>query len=222
MENPPDADLLRCPRDGVIDLPDPEQLQRQHPVAQVVEHEDQVVVVLEGLDLHPWDGLFRDLVWLILEQPRDLVLHEPGQLHIELGVCLPDAGDQAAEALLVEFGQFGEAIIRQQIRQFLGLGGVVLIIDGNLLATQQQRRLQTPMAPNNQPAALAHRDRCTPSLVPDDRREQLDLSRAMLVRVGRVGLKCRRINQGRVRAVDGHDAGGVSTLVSVALIFCEG
>jgi len=87
MEHAADADLLRPARDRVVNLPPSHELERLHPVTQVVEHEDEVVVVLEGLALHARDR-FEVLgrVIVVLHQLADLVLHETGQLDVEVGV----------------------------------------------------------------------------------------------------------------------------------------
>src|SRR5882724_85579 len=46
------SDLLGFAADVEIDLRDLEQLQHAQPVADVLEHEHEVVVVLEGLQFH--------------------------------------------------------------------------------------------------------------------------------------------------------------------------
>ncbi len=50
------SDFLGFAADAEIDLHDLEQLQHAQPVADVLEHEHEVVVVLECLKLHLRDG----------------------------------------------------------------------------------------------------------------------------------------------------------------------
>ena len=49
MEDAADAELFGGSCDGVIHLAHAHELKHLHPVAQVMEHEDEVIVVLEGL-----------------------------------------------------------------------------------------------------------------------------------------------------------------------------
>ena len=87
MEHAADADLLRLARDRVVNLPHPHELERLHPVPQIVEHEDEVVVVLEGLALHARDGFeIVGRISVVLHELADLVLHEAGQFEVEVGI----------------------------------------------------------------------------------------------------------------------------------------
>lgn len=61
------------------------------------------------------------------------------------------------------------------------------------------------MSAHDQPAALTHGYRSPPALLLNDGREKLNLVRAMPIRVLGIGLKCRRIDEGVVGAVDLHD-----------------
>ncbi|MEK0451645.1 MAG: hypothetical protein RL088_3913, partial [Verrucomicrobiota bacterium] len=89
-------------------------------------------MVLERLNLHARHRLHVVLRLLIVEA-RDLVLHESGQFHVEGRVARADALDNAFQVVLIQFREFREAVVGEQVRKFLGLACVVLIIDGHLL-----------------------------------------------------------------------------------------
>ena len=214
MEHAAEADLLGLARDRVVNLPRPHHLERLHPVAQVVEHEHEVVVVLEGLALHARDRL--DLVGrvvVVLHQLADLVLHEAGQLDVEGRVGLADGFQHPPQVVLVEFRQFGEPVVGEQVGEFLGVAGVVLVVDRDRLAADQERRLEAPVAADDQTGPLRDGHRVAPALVLDDRRQKLDLVGAVAVRVRRVRFEGARIGQPGVGAVhgDAHGPGGQST-----------
>lgn len=57
---------------------DAHELQGEHPISEIVEHEDQVVVVLERLAFHAGNRLQILRIVLILEELSNLVLHEAG------------------------------------------------------------------------------------------------------------------------------------------------
>jgi len=76
MEDAADADFLCGSCDRVIHFPHAHQLERLHPIAQVVEHEDEVVVMLERLAFHAGDRFQILRIFLILKQLANLVLHE--------------------------------------------------------------------------------------------------------------------------------------------------
>lgn len=61
-----------------------------------------------------------------------------------------------------------------------------------------------PMTAHNKTAALSYRDRIAPALFLDDRSAKLNLMRRVPVWIGRIGLRCCRINQSVVRAVNFH------------------
>jgi hypothetical protein len=209
MEDAAEADFLGFAGDREIHCANAEELEREHPVAKVVKEKGEVVVVLERLNLHARHRLHVVLRHLVVET-RDLVLHEAGQFHVERRVALADAFDDALQVVLIQFREFREAIVGQQVGEFLRLARVVLKIDRHLLRAHEQRGLEAAVAPHDQPAAFAHRDRPAPALVLNDRREKLDLMRAVPVRINRVRLERRRIDEGIVGAVDLHDDRRVS------------
>ena len=63
------------------------------------------------------------------------------------------------------------------------------------------------MAGDDEAAAPADGNRRTPALVPDDLRQQRDLSVAVFVRVAWVGDKLGHVLQANVGAMDGNAAG---------------
>ena len=77
MEHTAEADLFGFAGDREIHFADAEELEREHPIAKVVEHEDEVVMVLECLDLHARHRLHVVLGLLVVET-RNLVFHEAG------------------------------------------------------------------------------------------------------------------------------------------------
>ena len=68
------------------------------------------------------------------------------------------------------------------------------------------------MAADEQPTALAHRDWPAPALLLNDGRQKLNLMRAVPVRINRVRLERRRIDEGIVGAVDLHARPALSNL----------
>ena len=130
MEHAAEADLLRSARDRVVNFPHTHELERLHPVPQIVEHEDKVVVVLERLAFHAGDRLqFLLGVLLVVHELADLVLHEAGQLDVEGRIGVSDRAQDAAQSVLVEFGQFREAVVGQQVGEFLRFAGIVLLVN---------------------------------------------------------------------------------------------
>ena len=209
MEHTAEADFLGFAGDREIHFADAEELERQHPVAKVVKEKGEIVVMLERLNLHARNGFHVVLRHLVVET-RDLVLHKAGQFHVEGRVALSDAFDDALQIVLIQFREFREAIVGEQVGEFLRLTPIILKIDGDFLRPHEQRGLKATVAAHNQPAAFAHRDRPAPALVLNDRREKLDLMRAVPVRIDRVRLERRRIDEGIVGAVDLHAARCVS------------
>ena len=150
-------------------------------------------MVLERLNLHAWHRLHVILRLLIVEA-RDLVLHEPGEFHVERWVASADAFDDALQVVLVQLCEFGEAVVGEQVCQLLGIARVVLIIHGHLLRAHQQRGFETTVTADNEAAALAHRDWSAPALLLNDGGEKLNLMRAVPVRIDRVRLELGRID----------------------------
>ena len=126
--------------------------------------------MLERLNLHARHRLHVVLGHLVVE-PRNFVLHEAGEFHVERRIARTDAFDDALQIVLIQFRKFREAVVGEQVCQLLRVACVVLIIHGHLLRTHQQRGFETPVTANDQPAALAHRDRPTPALLLNDGRE---------------------------------------------------
>ena len=130
MEHAAEADLLRSARDRVVNFPHTHELERLHPVPQIVEHEDKVVVVLERLAFHPRDRFqFLLGVLLVVHELADLVLHETGQLDVEGRIGVTDRAQDPPQSILVEFGEFRESVVGQQVGEFLRLAGVVLLVN---------------------------------------------------------------------------------------------
>jgi len=76
MEDAAEADFLGGSGDREIHFTRTHELEHQHPVAQIVEHEDQIVVVLERLAFHARDRFEIFGSVLIVEELADLVVHE--------------------------------------------------------------------------------------------------------------------------------------------------
>ena len=167
--------------------------------------------MLECLNLHARHRLYVVLRFLIVEA-RNLVLHEAGQFHVERGIAFADILDDTLQIILIQFREFREAVVGEQVREFLGLACVVLIIDGHLLRAHEQRGLEAAVPADNQPTAFADGDRATPALLLNDGCKELNLMRTVPVRIHRIRLERRRIDESIVGAVDLHDAHGMSNL----------
>ena len=95
-------------------------------------------MVLERLAFH-----FGDRIQLVLRrgavlhQLADFVLHETGQLNVELRIGVTDGLQHPAQVILVEFGQFREPVVGEQVGEFLRLSGVRLFIYRNEVAADQ-------------------------------------------------------------------------------------
>src|SRR5437773_3710309 len=96
------SDLLGFAADAEIDLRDLEQLQHAQPVADVLQPEHEVVVMLEGLNLHLRDRFELGDFLLDGGEPRHLVLGESGQAGIMAGGL--KFLQHANEAVLVDLG----------------------------------------------------------------------------------------------------------------------
>ena len=97
-----------------------------------------------------------------------------------------DVGENLGEHLVVSGGKLRDAVVSRQIGQLLGLAGVVLIVDRGVGQVVELRGHEAAVALGDEPAALADGDRGTPARRSDDRGEELDLLRRVLVRVLRV------------------------------------
>ena len=169
--------------------------------------------MLERLNLHARHRLHVVLGHLVVET-RDFVFHEAGEFHVERRIARTDAFDDALQIVLVQFGEFREAVVGEQVCQLLGIARVVLIIHGHLLRAHQQRGFEATVAAHDEPAALAHGDWPAPALLLNDGCEKLNLMRAVPVRIDRVRLERRRIDEGIVGAVDLHAARRMSKALS--------
>ena len=176
-----------------------------------MKEECEVVVVLERLNLHARHRL-HVVLRLIIVETRDLVLHEACEFHVERWVARADGFDDALQIVLIKLRQFREAIVGKQVGEFLGLARVVLIIHRHFVGTHEQCGLETPMTTDNQPTAFADGDRPAPTLLLNDGSEKLDLMRAVPVRIDRIRLERRRIDEGVVCAVDLHAPPALSNL----------
>jgi len=204
MEDAADAEFFGGSCDGVIDLAHSHELEHLHPVAQVMKHEDEVVVMLESLALHFRDD-FKVLCGLfILEEFADFVVHEAGQFEVKAGVAFLDRFEQTLQFALIEFGEFRESVVGEQVSEFLRLSGVVLLIHRHRLAANQESRLQSTMTSHDLATAFGERDGIAPALLLNDGSQKLDLVGAMPVWVGRVRLERVGIGQSSVGAVDGN------------------
>ena len=111
MEHAANADFLGGSGDAVIDLAHTHQLQCLHPVAQIVKHEHEVVVVLESLAFHARDGFQFIGRILVLEQLANLVLHEPSEFEIEGRIAVLDGLQEALQFIFIKLGEFGQAVV---------------------------------------------------------------------------------------------------------------
>ena len=119
-----------------------------------------------------------------------------------------DVGENLGEHLVVSGGELRDAVVSRQIGQLLGLAGVVLIVDRGVGQVVELRGHETAVALGDEPAALADGDRGAPARRSDDRGEELDLLRRVLVRVLRVRLEVFDRHDGVMGAEHG-DAAGV-------------
>ena len=126
--------------------------------------------MLERLNLHAWHP-FHVVLGFFHVEPRDLVFHEAGEFHVERRIARADAFDHALEVILIQLGEFGEAVIGEQVGEFLRVARVVLIIHWHLLRAHEQRGFEASMTAYDEPAAFAHRDRPAPALLLNDGRE---------------------------------------------------
>src|SRR5690606_31023479 len=80
-------------------------------------------------------------------------------------------------------------------------------------AAEKQGGFEATVPAHDESASFGNRDRIAPALVLDDRGEQLDLVRAVPVRIDRIGLQRVRIKQRGMGAVGGnaHPARRLST-----------
>ena len=220
MEDAANAEFFGGSCDGVIDLAHAHELEHLHPVAQVMEHEDEVIVVLEGLALHLGNDFEVVGSLVLVEQLADLIIHEAGEFEIKTGVTLLDRLEQAFQLALVEFGEFRESVVSEQVSEFFRLGGVVLLIHGHRLAANQEGGFQSTVATNDLAAAVGDGDRIAPALLLNDGGQQLDLMGAVTVGIGRVRLKRVRIGQPSMGAVNGdaHPRRNVSPSLTIEAV----
>ena len=205
MDDAAEADFFGSAGDGVVNLADPHQLECLHPVAQVVEHEDEVVVVFEGLAFHAWNRFkFILRVGGFIHELADLIVHESGELEVEVRIRFANRFENPAQFVIIELGQFREAVVGQKIGKLLRLTCVVLLVHWDCFATNQKRGLQAAMPANDQPGALGYGDGIAPTLLLDDRREKLDLVGAVAVWVNRVGFQRVGIQEAGVGAMHGN------------------
>lgn len=152
MDDAAEADFVSSAVDRVVNLAHPHELEHLHPIAQVMEHEHEVIVVLERLAFHPGDRFKLILgVLRIVHQFAYLVIHEAGQFDVEIRIGLGDGLEHFAQVVLIEFGEFREAVIGQQVGEFLRFAGVVLLVHGNGGTADQEGGLQPSMPAHDQP-----------------------------------------------------------------------
>ena len=136
VDHAADADLRGPSGDRVIHLPDLQKLEHPEPVPDVPEHEAQVVVVLERLKLHARNVFERVGFDLAFEQACHLGLGEPGELHVVAGAL--QVTEHFRQGVLVEFRQFAQAVVGDEVGQFLRVARVLLPVDGHLVEAQEQ------------------------------------------------------------------------------------
>ena len=112
MEYTAEADFFGSAGDRVVNLTHPHELKDLHPVPQVVEHEDEVIMVLERLALH-LRNRFDFILWIVrfVHQLADFIFHEAGQLDVEIRICVGDGFEHPAQVILVEFCEFREPVV---------------------------------------------------------------------------------------------------------------
>ena len=119
-----------------------------------------------------------------------------------------DVGENLGEHLVVGGGELRDAVVSRQVGQLLGLAGVVLIVDRGVGQVVELRGHEAAVALGDEPAALADGDRGAPAGRPDDRGEELDLLRRVLVGVLGVGPQILQRDDG-VMCAEHRDASGV-------------
>ena len=77
-------------------------------------------------------------------EPGNFVLGESGQANIMAGGL--KFLQHSDEAVFVDLGQFGEEIVREHVRKFCLFARVILEVDRDLLAAEQQRGFEAPVA----------------------------------------------------------------------------
>jgi len=121
-----------------------EQLQHAQPVADVLEHEHEVVVVLELLKFYLGDAFELGDFLLHSGEAGNFFLGESGQADIVAGGL--KFRPHANEAVLVDLGQLGKMIVREHVGKLGLLPRVILEVHRDLLAAEQQRRFEPPLA----------------------------------------------------------------------------
>ena len=186
INHPPDSDLRRLAADRVVNLRYANQLDHPEPVANVAEHEDEVVVVLERLDLHRRH--LGQVLNGILDagQGGEVLLGEPGEPDVVAdGLQLLQDGEQLA---LVRLRQLGKVVVGNHVRQLLGLAPVLLLVHRHLGNPHQEGCLKAPMTAHNQTGTGRNRDRRPPPVPLDNGSYRGDLGCAVPVGVFRVRL----------------------------------
>ena len=110
----------------------------------------------------------------------DVLVGEAGQLH---GHIVSDLLDQIHQTLVVDGGELRQAVIRNQVGPFLGLGGILLKIGRYLLPAFALRRQQAAVALGDETAALADSDGLPPAGGLNDVAQHIGLLLGVLVRV---------------------------------------
>lgn len=205
MDDTAEADFFGSAGDGVVNLSDPHQLKCLHPVAQVVEHEDEVVVVFERLAFHAWNRFHFVLrIGFFIHELADLIVHESSELEVEAWIGFANRFENPAQFVLIKFSQFRQAVVGQKIGKLFRLTRIVLLVHWDGFTPNQKCGLQAAMPANDQPGALGDGDGIAPSLLLDNRREKLDLVGAVTVRVNRVGFQRVWIQEAGVGAMHGN------------------
>ena len=126
--------LLGFAADAEFDLDDLEQLQHAQPVADVLEHEHEIVVMLARLKLHLWDGFQLGNFFLDGGELGNFVLGESGQADIMTGGL--NFLQHADQAVLVDLGQFRKVVVREHIGKLGLFACVILKVHRDLLAAE--------------------------------------------------------------------------------------
>ena len=188
--------------DAEIDLRDLEQLQHAQSVADVLEHEHEVVVALEWLKLHFGDRFELGDFLLDGSKPRNFVFGESGQADIVAGGL--EFLQHTNEAILVDLGQLREMIVREHVGKLGLFAGVILEVHRDLLAAEQRGCFETPLAARNKAAAVRDGDGRPSAVTFDHGGDGGDLGGGMGVRIFWVRLQVRNADELIVGAVDFH------------------
>jgi hypothetical protein len=129
-----------------------------------------------------------------------LGLEETGEFGVEA------AGAQGLEGvgeLLLGVGaEAGEFVVGEQVGEFVGIGGVVLVANGDGRPAGEHGRFGDTVAADDETGAAGHGDGPAPTIGGDDLHGQGELAVGVALRILRVRLERRRRHQVLGDAVD--------------------